>query len=116
LTARVVVVTVSTLIALAAPSAWLAGVPGLLGVVTGGGLALTNFWWLRERAAAACARGGTRSAPWMAASGLRLGLVGGTCATLLATGSAHPIALVAGLTVFPCVLVVLALGVTAEVS
>ena len=106
----------STLLALAAPAVWLAGLSGLLGVVAGGGLALVNFWWLQDRATAACARGGVRPTPWMAASGLRLGVMAGSCAALLATGSAHPIALVAGLTVVPCVLVALALGVKAEVS
>ena len=111
-----VVVTSSTLAALAAPAAWLAGLPGLLGVIAGGSIALVNFWWLRDRAAAACARGGARPTPWLAASGLRLGGVGGACAVLLATGWAHPIALVVGLTVLPCVLVALALSVAPEVS
>ena len=111
-----VVVTVSILIALAGPAAFLAGLAGALGVVAGGTVALVNFWWLQGRATAACARGRARWTPWIAASGLRLGVVGVTCAALLVAGWAHPIALVVGLTVFPCVLVALAVGATAEVS
>jgi hypothetical protein len=109
-------VTGSLLAALAAPAAFLAGPGGALGVLAGGGLALANFWWLQSRATAACVRGGARRTGWLAASGLRLGVVGSACAALLATGWAHPVALVMGLTVFPSVLVALALLGTPEVS
>jgi len=38
-------------------------------------------------------------------AGLRLVVFGALCATLLASGWAHPLALVAGLTALPCALI-----------
>jgi hypothetical protein len=84
---------------------WLGGSAGALGVGAGVVLALGNFRWLVSRA---CATNGTPAAAralWSMGAGLRLVAFSVVCAALLATGWAHPVALVAGLTALPCALV-----------
>jgi hypothetical protein len=109
--------TCAAVTALAAPGAWMGGIPGGLGVVAGGILAVVNFRWLVARASAAtapAAAAGTRNAAasaWLLGSGLRFGACLGACTLLLATGWAHPVALLVGLTVLPCDLI--ARGLTA---
>lgn len=105
--------TCAAVTALAAPGAWMGGIPGGLGVVAGGILAVVNFRWLVARASAATAAGTGNAAAsaWLLGSGLRFGACLGACTLLLATGWAHPVALLVGLTVLPCDLI--ARGLTA---
>jgi ATP synthase I chain len=108
---RVTLDTCAAVAALVAPGAWVGGIPGGLGVLAGGLLAIVNFRWLVARASAATALGigaGTGNAVasvWLLGSGLRFGACLGACTLLLATGWAHPIALLVGLTVLPCDLI-----------
>lgn len=114
---RVTLDTCAAVTALAAPGAWMGGIPGGLGVVAGGILAVVNFRWLVARASAATAptaaagTGNAAASAWLLGSGLRFGACLGACTLLLATGWAHPVALLVGLTVLPCDLI--ARGLTA---
>src|SRR5262245_45908373 len=113
LRARVTLDTCAAAALLAAPAAWLGGAPAGLGVLAGGVLAIVNFRWLVARATATTAAlsatpssGTAAASAWLVGSGLRFGASLGACTLLLATGWAHPIALLAGFTVLPCDLIV----------
>ena len=90
---------------LALGAAWLGGVAGAVGVITGVALALGNFRWLAARACATTGAGDASRALWSIVAGLRLAAFGGACALVLVAGWAHPVALVAGLTALPCAVV-----------
>ena len=88
----------------------LGGWPGALGSLAGGLISLGSFRWLASgvaRAGAPAARAG------MAVSALGVGVrhlaLFGALAAVLGTGVAHPLALVAGLSVLPPVLIALGL-------
>ena len=91
--------------ALALAAVWLGGLAGAIGAAAGVALALGNFRWLASRACTNAGTPDTARALWSMAAGLRFIAFGALCAALLATGWAHPIALVAGLTTLPCALV-----------
>ena len=91
--------------ALALLGGWLGGVPGALGVTAGVLLALGNFRVLVARACASAETPGTARALWSMGAGLRFVALAVLSASLLTSGWAHPVALVAGLTVLPCALV-----------
>ena len=91
---------------LSLPVAWLAGGPGGLGVLAGALLAVGNFLWLVRRASLAGQEsGGTSAGAWAVASGARLLGLGLTCAVLLKLTLVHPVALLGGLTVLPCAVI-----------
>jgi ATP synthase I chain len=112
---------------LALIAGWLGGAPGFVGVAAAGAITVVNFWWLARGASAtlgafspgsgaspACAaRGGAKpsavSGAWIVASGLRFLALLAAFAALCATGWAHPVAVVAGLTVLPCAVIALGL-------
>ena len=89
---------------LALVAGWLGGRAALLGIAAGAALALADFWWLSWRVEAV-----GNDAPgvtvWAGAAGLRLTGVAVVVAALFLTGRFHPVALVVGLAVLPCVLV-----------
>ena len=91
--------------------ATLGGAPAGLGVLAGGGLALVNLWWLARRAVAASE---TSISLWSLGAVVRLAGVGGAVAVVLGTGVAHPLGVVVGLTVLPCVLIGRGLAVARE--
>jgi ATP synthase I chain len=111
LRARVTLDTCAAVTALAAAGAWVGGTPAGLGVLAGGTLAIVNFRWLVARASAATAlgvapgAGDSAASAWLVGSGLRFGACLAACTALLATGWAHPIALLVGLTILPCDLI-----------
>lgn len=102
LTTRVTHDTCVAVVALAALAWWVAGESAGLGVLAGGALAVVNFRWLVARAFVATATGSASAAAWLVGAGLRFIACTAACGVLLATGWAHPIALVAGFTVLPC--------------
>ena len=91
--------------ALVLVGAWLGGTEAALGAAAGAGLAVGNFRWLVSRVPAPSGAAGAASALWPMTAGLRFIAFGAVCAALLASGWAHPVALVAGLTTLPCALV-----------
>jgi hypothetical protein len=103
-TGRVSALTCALVTVLAAPAAWLGGPTAALGVLAGGALAIVNFRWLVARAVASSA--GVASGGWLVGAGLRLSAFGAACAGVLALEWAHPVALLAGLTVLPCAVIV----------
>ena len=105
LTTRVTLDTCAAVAALAAAAWWLAGAPIGVGMLAGGALAIVNFRWLVVRTSVAMATGSTSAAAWVLGAGLRFAACAAVCGTLLATGWAHPVALVAGFTVLPCDLI-----------
>ena len=101
---RVSLAAAVTVLALAAPAAWLGGAAAAIGVAGGGALAVANLWWLSHRAGVG---GSPRSlVAWSASVGLRFGALALAVVGLLITGWAHPVALVAGLSVLPPILIV----------
>jgi ATP synthase I subunit len=90
--------------ALVLAAAWLGGTAGVLGAAAGVALALGNFRWLVSRVPTSSAADAA-TALWSMTAGLRFIAFGAVCAAVLATGWAHPVALVAGLTALPCALV-----------
>ena len=110
---RVTLDTCAAAALLAAPAAWIGGAPAGLGLLAGGALAIVNCRWLVARAtavttvlSATAGSGSAAASVWLVGSGLRFGASLAACTLLLATGWAHPIALLAGFTLLPCDLVV----------
>jgi len=93
-------------VVLAVPAGWLGGPTGALGVLAGGALAMANFRWLATRAIAVVSGAGVAGTAWLVGTALRLSAFAAACATLLALESAHPLALLAGLSVLPCAVIV----------
>lgn len=91
--------------ALALAAAWLGGAAGAIGAAAGVALALGNFHWLVARVRTSVGTADVARSLWSMAAGLRFLALGALCAALLASGWAHPVALVAGLTALPCALV-----------
>jgi len=91
--------------ALALLGGWLGGAPGAVGVAAGVVLALGNFRVLVSRACASGETPGTARALWSMGTGLRFVALAVLSASLLSSGWAHPVALVAGLTALPFALV-----------
>ncbi len=106
--ARVTLETAIVFAALAVPAAWLVGPSAAVGVLAAGGLTVGNFWWLSRAATAAGAPGGVppRVSGWIFAAGIRFLVLFAAFAALCAGGYAHPVAVVLGLTVLPCALIV----------
>ena len=90
--------------ALAAGAGWLAGLPGAAGAAAGGAIALLHFRWL-ARGAAGALRGEGGFALGLTGLGLRSAGAFGALALTLAGGWAHPLAVIAGLSVLPPVLI-----------
>jgi len=95
-----------------------AGLPGGLGVLAGGAVSLGNLWLLvRGSHRALGLFAGRRFPPlWVLSLGLRHLALFGILALLLWSGSIHPVALLAGLSVLPPVLVTYALRAAGELS
>jgi hypothetical protein len=116
LSARVTMGTAVVLTVLAAAAGWLAGAAASVGVLAAGALTIGNFLWLARSASvrgdgAARARAGA----WALMAGVRFTVLAGVLAGLLASGWAHPVAVVAGLAVLPSIVVVAGLaGVAAS--
>jgi hypothetical protein len=85
----------------------LAGRPGALGVLAGGLISLASFAWIAHgvRGSAKLFAGGRAHPLWALGLALRYVLLFGAVALLLGYGIVHPLALVAGLTVLPPVLI-----------
>jgi len=111
LTTRVTRTTAIAVLALALGGAALAGVPGAVGVLAGGALALGSFRLLAARVAALAAGPATG---WLVTSGLRFVAVAAVAALLLGGGWAHPLALVAGYSVLPVAVVLCGLRAARE--
>jgi len=90
--------------AVAAPAAWLGGPDGALGAAAGAVIAVGNFRWLASRVTARF-DGSTGRALWTLGAVLRLGVVTAAVGLVLVSGHAHPVAVVAGLSVLPVAIV-----------
>lgn len=111
LAVRVATLTAIAIGVLAAAAGWLAGLAAGLGVLAAGAISIPNFLWLTRGVAGVAAAGDGRRAivGWGLAAGGRMTVLLAACAIVLASGSAHPVALVAGLTVLPVAVIVEAL-------
>src|SRR2546428_469373 len=114
MTARVTAATCALVALLAALAAWLGGPTAALGVLAGGALAVGDFRWLAACAVAAASGAGVAGAGWLVGAGLRLAAFAAACAVLLALEWAHPVALLAGLSVLPCAVIVEGLRVASR--
>jgi hypothetical protein len=85
----------------------LAGWPGALGALAGGLISLASFTWIARgvHSSAKLFAGGRAHPLWALGLGLRYVLLFGAVALLLGYGIVHPLALVAGLSVLPPVLI-----------
>jgi len=104
LISRVTVLCLLATPVVAAGAGWLAGVPGAVGAVAGSAIALLHFRWFARGAARALCGGPGRGLS-LAGLGLRFAGTFATLALTLATGWAHPLAVIAGLSVLPPALV-----------
>jgi hypothetical protein len=93
--------TALAVLAAAAAAGWLGGVPGAVGVLSGGALAALSFHILSARVAATVAG----PASWVILAGLRFAAVSAAAVALFATGWAHPVAWLAGYTALPLAVV-----------
>jgi hypothetical protein len=91
--------------ALAGPAALVGGLEGALGTAAGAGLAVGNFRWLAARLTAGPDAGASVRALWTLGAVLRWGALAGAVTLLLASGHAHPLGIVVGLTVLPVAVV-----------
>src|SRR5262245_6621690 len=111
---RVTMGTAVVVVALALPAAWLAGPSAAVGVLAAGGLTLGNFWWLSR--AASSASDATAAGGWMLGAGARFAVLFAAFAALCTGGYAHPVAVVVGLSVLPCALVVQGLRAARDIE
>lgn len=109
LTARVTLTTALTVLPLALGGFWLADIAGAAGVAAGGALALFSFRLLAARATAASA-----STAWMVIAAARFGVVAVVAAVLFVNGWAHPLAVLAGYSALPVMVVVHGLRLARE--
>lgn len=86
--------------AVAAPAAWLGGLDGALGAAAGAGIAVGNFRWLAARVTTQ-ANASAGRALWVLSAMLRLAALAGAVALAILSGHAHPLGIVAGLSVLP---------------
>src|SRR5260370_84595 len=93
-------------VALAGPAAYLGGLDGALGAAAGAGIALGNFRWLAARAQVTGGDGSPARSLWSLAAGLRLAAVVAALAVVVASGHAHPLAILAGVIVIPIAVIV----------
>lgn len=95
------------LIPIAGAAFYLAGVPGLLGVLAGGGVAFGNFGWLSTGSRRALALVSARRVHplWLLSLGLRHLVLFAALGILLWSGHVHPLGLLVGLSVLPPVLI-----------
>lgn len=116
LTSRVTFESGGVVAALALLAVWVGGVTAAAGVCAGGALAIANFRWLSGRTLTVLA-GLSGQGPlggWALGFGLRLGALAAVTAGLLVSGWAHPVGVVVGFTVLPCVLIVRGLALARE--
>jgi hypothetical protein len=105
--------TAAAVVVLMVAGGWLGGVPGAVGVLAGGALALGSFRWLAARVRAV-STGAAMASGWVAVTGLRLAAVAVLAALGFAGGWVHPVALLAGYTVMPVALVMQGLRLARE--
>lgn len=93
---------------LAAAALYLAGLPGFLGVLAGGGVAFGNFRWLSlgSRRALALFGSGRPHPLWLVGLGLRHLALFAALGILVWSGYVHPVGLIVGLSVLPPTLIV----------
>jgi ATP synthase I chain len=111
LIARVNWVTLLLLVPVTVASAWLGGASGAIGTVAGGLLSLASLYWVARgvRNVRGFLAGGRSNRGWVIALVLRYAVLFGVVALLLRTGAAHPLGLVAGLSILPPVVIILGL-------
>lgn len=104
------------LVPLAAGAFYLADLPGFLGVLSGGGVALGTFGWVSTGGRRALGLlSGRRAHPlWLLGLGLRHLCLFGALAVLLWSGRVHPLGVIVGLSVLPPVLIVQGLRAVAR--
>lgn len=105
LISRVTLFCLVAMPAVAAGAGWLGGLRGAVGAVAGAVIALLHFRWL-ARAAAYALHGERGRMLSLAGLGLRYAGTFVALALTLATGWAHPLAVIAGLSVLPPALIV----------
>jgi hypothetical protein len=110
LTSRVTLTTAIAALPLALVGGWLAGAPGAGGVLAGAALALFSFRLLAARATAAT----TPGTAWVVTAGLRFVAVASAAGVLFAGGWAHPVAVLAGYSALPVIVVVHGLRLARE--
>ena len=111
LIARVNWITLLLLVPVTVASAWLGGVSSAIGTVAGGLLSLASLYWVSRgvRNAGGFLAGGRSNRGWVIALVFRYAVLFGVVALLLRTGAAHPLGLVAGLSILPPVVIILGL-------
>ena len=104
---RVTGATLVVLVPAVIGGGFLAGWRGAVGVLSGALISLASFRWVAHagQRAARLLSGGRPGALWVLALGFRQTTMFGLIALLVWSGSAHPAALVAGLSLLPPILI-----------
>ena len=102
--ARVTLDTGIAIGALALGAAWIGGATAGVGIFAGGAVGVGSLWWLFRGALAMTGTTFERGR-WVMTAGVRFAVIAGAIGLVLVSGLAHPVALVAGMTVLPCALV-----------
>ena len=102
--ARVTLDTGIAIAALAFAATWIGGASAGVGVLAGGAVAVGSLWWV-SRGALAMTGTTFERGRWVVASSARFAVIAGAIGLVLVSGLAHPVALVAGMTVLPCALI-----------
>jgi len=118
LVGRVTRATLLALVPVGALAALLAGWPGAGGALAGGLVSLWSFRWIVRgaRGAAALFAGGRPGTLWVVGLGLRHVTLFAAIALCLWSEAAHPLGLVAGLSLLPPVLVLFGLRTVGRVA
>jgi hypothetical protein len=111
LVARVSRAALILLVPLSVAGGLLGGLEGALGTLAGGLLSLGSFHWLSRgvRTVGAFFAGGRAHPLWVIGLGVRYTALFGAIALLLASGAAHPVGLLAGLSILPPVVIAVGL-------
>src|SRR5690349_3549378 len=88
--------------AVAAPAAWLGGLDGALAAAAG--IAVGNFRWLAARVTTP-ADGSAGRALWAVSAMLRLSVLAAAVTLAILSGHAHPLGIIAGLSVLPVAII-----------
>jgi hypothetical protein len=101
---------------LTGPAAWLGGLDGAFGAAAGVGIAVGNFRWLASRVTAAVEGPASARPLWTLGAAVRLAALAGAVTLVLVSGHAHPLAIVAGVSVIPVAVVAQGLRAAREAA
>ena len=105
LTSRVTFETGCVVVVLTLLAGWAGGVAAAAGVCAGGALAIANFRWLSRRVVGVLGHPDGAVVGWAFGFGVRFAALAAAIAALVASEWAHPLGVVVGFTLLPCIVI-----------